>query len=71
MRRNRMLAGAFVFLAIAILMAIYRFIGTNPTFILVAKILLYLSLAAFLTLLIVHVLSSAPPTPDDKKTLPL
>jgi uncharacterized membrane protein YtjA (UPF0391 family) len=42
-----MLIGAIVFLAIAILMAIYRYKGSNPTLILLAKIILYFSLAAF------------------------
>ena len=65
-----MLIGAFAFLAIAVLMAIYRYRGTNPTLILIAKILLYLSITAFLILLIVYVLNYAPPA-DDKKMLPL
>ncbi|HHF7365652.1 TPA: DUF1328 domain-containing protein [Legionella bozemanae] len=66
-----MLIGSFVCLVIAILAAIYRFTGTNPTLTLLAKIILYLSLAAFFILLIVYVLNSAPPPPEDKKTLPL
>ncbi|AWN75279.1 DUF1328 domain-containing protein [Legionella anisa] len=66
-----MLTGAFVFLVIAILSAIYRFTGTNPTLIVIAKIIFYLSLAAFCILLIVYVLNSAPPLPEDKNNLPL
>ncbi|QMT61170.1 DUF1328 domain-containing protein [Legionella sp. PC997] len=66
-----MLIGAFVFLAVAILMAIYRFKGSNPTLILLAKIFLYFSLAAFISLLMVHVLSSAPPNSNEKHNLPL
>ncbi|CAM2976881.1 Uncharacterised protein [Legionella steigerwaltii] len=65
-----MLIGAFIFLAIAILMAIYRYTGTDPTLILIAKILLYLSLTTFIILLMVYALNSAPPT-DDKRNLPL
>ncbi|WP_392536338.1 DUF1328 domain-containing protein [Legionella sp. 227] len=66
-----MLTGAFAFLALAILMAIYRYKGANPTFILIAKILLYLSLTAFVFLLITDVINSAPPLPEGKKNLPL
>ncbi|MCE0724677.1 MULTISPECIES: DUF1328 domain-containing protein [Legionella] len=66
-----MLTGAFVCLVIAIISALYRFTGTNPTLVAIAKIILYLSLAAFFILLIVYVLNSAPPPPEDKKNLPL
>ncbi|KTD69870.1 hypothetical protein Lsan_0148 [Legionella santicrucis] len=66
-----MLIGAFTFLAIAILMAIYLYKGTNPTLTLIAKIFLHLLVAAFLILLIAHFFSAVPPVPDEKKNLPI
>ncbi|WP_058534740.1 hypothetical protein [Legionella saoudiensis] len=66
-----MLIGAFIFFVMAILMAIYLFKGTNPTLILLAKIILYFSVAAFFILLMTDLFKNAPPIPDDKKNLPL
>lgn len=66
-----MLISALVFFAIAILMAYYRFKGTNPTLKVIARILFYFSLLAFCVLLIVYILNSGPPLPEGKKNLPL
>jgi uncharacterized membrane protein YtjA (UPF0391 family) len=67
---RRMLIGAIIFFIIAIFMAIYRFTGTNPTYALIAKILLYFSVIAFFILLYAYFFKSVPPLPE-KKTLPL
>ncbi|USQ14924.1 DUF1328 domain-containing protein [Legionella lytica] len=66
-----MLAGAFIFFAVALFLAIYLYKGTNPTLILLAKVLLYFSLVLLFILLIVNFFNHVPPIPDDKKNLPL
>lgn len=66
-----MLITTFTFLVIAIFMAIYLYKGTNPTLTLIAKICLYLSITAFLILLIAYFFNAAPPAPDEKKNLPM
>ncbi|MFJ1267194.1 DUF1328 domain-containing protein [Legionella lytica] len=66
-----MLAGAFIFFVLAFLLALYLYKGTNPTLILLAKILLYFSLVLLFVLLIINFFNHVPPIPDDKKNLPL
>lgn len=60
-----MLILAFIFLVIAVLAAYYEYEGTNPTILLIAKIIMYFSVSVFFVLIISHVFSSTPPIPDD------
>ncbi|CAM4401980.1 MAG: hypothetical protein LEGION0403_FIIPPAGN_02654 [Legionella sp.] len=66
-----MLAGAFIFLAVSLLLAIYVYKGFNPTLILLAKALFYFSLAMFFILLIADFFNHIPPISEDKKNLSL
>jgi hypothetical protein len=66
-----MLAGAFIFFSVILLMAIYLYKGTNPTLILLAEVLLYFSLVVLFVLLIAYFFNHVPPIPDGKNNLPL
>lgn len=66
-----MLIGALIFLVIAAFTAFYEFEGANPTFLLVAKVIMYFSLIAFLALLFTYVVGITPPIPDDAGHRPL
>ena len=66
-----MLIGALIFLVIAAFTAFYEFEGANPTFLLVAKVIMYFSLIAFLALLFTYAVSTSPPIPDDTSHRPL
>lgn len=59
-----MVAGALISLALVICAALYEYLGTNPTFLLVMKIILYFSLIIFFTCIIAYLFSTAPPIPD-------
>lgn len=65
-----MLIGAFIFFVLTILLTIYIYKGTNPTFMLIVKILLYFSFFAFLSLSLAYILNFAPLTPSESN-LPL
>jgi hypothetical protein len=60
-----MLLIAFIFLAIAVSSAYYQYVGGNSTFLLIAKVFMYFSIAVFFILTISHIFSTIPPIPDD------
>jgi lipopolysaccharide export LptBFGC system permease protein LptF len=66
-----MLTGALVFLMIAFVLALYLGRATDPTFALIAKILIYFSVTIFFTLLIVDIVESAPPIYQTAQNLPI
>lgn len=66
-----MLTGALIFLIIAVIALFFVYQGSNPTFVLVTKIIFYFSITIFFVLLFAFIVNSTPPIPTDNSKLPL
>lgn len=66
-----MLIGALIFLIVAVIALFFVYQGSNPTFVLITKIIFYFSITVFFVLLISFIVNSTPPIPSDNSKLPL
>lgn len=66
-----MLKTALIFLVIGVIAAFFAFRRNYPTFSLIAKIVFYFSLAAFIVVLFTFMISSSPPISPGSGQLPI
>lgn len=66
-----MLKFALIFLVIGVIAAFFAFRRNLPTLSLIAKIVFYFSLAAFIVLLFTLMISSSPPIAPNSSQMPI